>query len=224
MFWNDEKTTQQFVVPDDVVDLVFSIKGKTMPLEHIHALQLALKNALPWIADEELVAILPIHIPESGNGWERPLEGVTYLSRRQKMQLRVPKHRIEDAMQLCGKRIDLDGHAIDVGDACTKKLSDLPTMFSRNVVSEVGMSEDDFLQWAFDELRQLDIKVRKMMAGKERHVILPEQALLTRSLMLADLHAEEAVRLQERGIGPHRKLGCGIFIPQKGIDAVEPTK
>jgi hypothetical protein len=28
------------------------------------------------------------------------------------------------------------------------------------------------------------------------------------------------VRLQKQGIGESRNLGCGIFIPHKGIDAV----
>lgn len=224
MFWNEDKHKQEYVIPDDIVDMVYSISGKTMPLEHIHALNQALIQALPWISEEEQLAIHPIHIPESGNGWERPLEGITYLSRRQKMQLRVPKHRIEDAKKLCGQCINLDGHEIQVGDATTKKLSDLSTMFSRFVVAEQDMSEDDFLQWAFTELRNLDVRVRKMMAGKERKVNLPDSHITTRSLMLAELQPEEAVRLQEHGIGPHRKLGCGIFVPQKGIDAVEPAK
>jgi hypothetical protein len=38
--------------------------------------------------------------------------------------------------------------------------------------------------------------------------------------MLADLSAEESVRIQQEGIGPLRHMGCGIFIPHKGIDAV----
>jgi CRISPR/Cas system CSM-associated protein Csm4 (group 5 of RAMP superfamily) len=38
--------------------------------------------------------------------------------------------------------------------------------------------------------------------------------------MLADLKPEESLRLQQQGLGPHRLMGCGIFIPHKGIDAV----
>ena len=38
--------------------------------------------------------------------------------------------------------------------------------------------------------------------------------------MLADLDVEEAVILQQRGIGRHKKMGCGLFIPHKGIKAV----
>jgi hypothetical protein len=42
--------------------------------------------------------------------------------------------------------------------------------------------------------------------------------------MLADLTAEESVRLQEQGLGPLRQMGCGIFIPHKGIDAVKKAE
>jgi CRISPR/Cas system CSM-associated protein Csm4 (group 5 of RAMP superfamily) len=40
--------------------------------------------------------------------------------------------------------------------------------------------------------------------------------------MLADLELEESLKLQEAGLGPGRKLGCGLFLPQKGIKPVNP--
>jgi CRISPR/Cas system CSM-associated protein Csm4 (group 5 of RAMP superfamily) len=39
--------------------------------------------------------------------------------------------------------------------------------------------------------------------------------------MLASLTPDESLRLQQHGLGPHRTMGCGIFIPHKGIDAVK---
>ncbi|NCA73146.1 MAG: type I-MYXAN CRISPR-associated protein Cas6/Cmx6, partial [Sphingobacteriia bacterium] len=40
----------------------------------------------------------------------------------------------------------------------------------------------------------------------------------------AVLTREESIRLQREGLGPHRGLGCGLFIPHKGIDPVKsPT-
>ena len=83
------------------------------------------------------------------------------------------------------------------------------------------MNEDDFLKWAFEELKKLDISVRKMMAGKERVVKLPAgDERITRSLMVAELEQAESVRLQQHGMGEGRKLGCGLFMPQKDIKAV----
>jgi hypothetical protein len=39
--------------------------------------------------------------------------------------------------------------------------------------------------------------------------------------MVADLRKAESVKLQEQGIGNHRLLGCGLFVPQKSIDSVD---
>ena len=50
-----------------------------------------------------------------------------------------------------------------------------------------------------------------------------EELVMTRSLMLAELQPEESIRLQEDGLGPLRHMGCGIFIPHKGIEAVKKT-
>ncbi|MBV5275414.1 MAG: type I-MYXAN CRISPR-associated protein Cas6/Cmx6, partial [Lamprocystis purpurea] len=48
-------------------------------------------------------------------------------------------------------------------------------------------------------------------------------AITTRSLLLAGLKPDESLRLQQQGLGLHRLMGCGIFIPHKGIDAVGKT-
>jgi hypothetical protein len=33
-----------------------------------------------------------------------------------------------------------------------------------------------------------------------------------------------SVTLQEQGIGEHRLLGCGLFLPQKGIESVDEVQ
>ncbi|OOY42428.1 hypothetical protein BOV91_06980, partial [Solemya velum gill symbiont] len=51
-------------------------------------------------------------------------------------------------------------------------------------------------------------------------VYTPDGPIESRSLMLADLLTEETLKLQEVGLGPGRHMGFGIFIPHKGIEAV----
>ena len=60
-----------------------------------------------------------------------------------------------------------------------------------------------------------------MLPGKITVIDTPDGPLATRSLMLADLSAEESLRLQQRGLGHGRYFGCGLFIPYKGIKAVK---
>ena len=122
---------------------------------------------------------------------------------------------------LVGRTINVAGYDVEFGKSSIKKLSDLPTAFCRSIMIKEKMEENDFLQWAFDELKALDITVNKMMAGKESVVQLPDgNERITRSLMVAELQQAESVRLQQQGLGDGRHLGCGIFMPQKDIKAV----
>jgi len=173
-----------------------------MPMEHMQELSASLFAELPWLEESKLAGIHPIYGAESGNGWERTNdpEELIYFSRRQKMTLRLPKEFLADAENLVGKTLNVAGYDLELGKT---------------------MVEDDFLQWAFDELKLLDITVNKMMAGKERVVKLQDNSeRIIRSLMVAEMKQVESVRLQQHGLGEGRKLGCGLFMPQKDIKAV----
>ncbi|HFD81523.1 MAG TPA: type I-MYXAN CRISPR-associated protein Cas6/Cmx6 [Gammaproteobacteria bacterium] len=227
MYWETDKDENTpYVVPDDVVDLVYHIRCRSLPLDHAHSLSTAIRERLPWMDEEELAGIHLIHGAESGNGWIRPEDAsheVLHLSRRARMSLRLPRHRIGDAAALGGQELDIDGHRLAIGESHVKLFSTLPTQFARYLVIPDGIDRDDeesFLAWVAERLQQLDIRPRKMLCGKAHAIHHPQGELRTRSLMLADLEVEEAVRLQQQGIGEHKKMGCGLFIPHKGIRAV----
>jgi len=223
MYWNEDKKTEQYQIPDDIVDLSYLIKCKCLPMEHMQELSASLFAELPWLEESKLAGIHPIYGAESGNGWERTNdpEELIYFSRRQKMTLRLPKEFLADAENLVGKTLNVAGYDLELGKTSIKKLSDLPTTFCRSILIDKRMVEDDFLQWAFDELKLLDITVNKMMAGKERVVKLQDNSeRIIRSLMVAEMKQVESVRLQQHGLGEGRKLGCGLFMPQKDIKAV----
>ena len=227
MFWEEEKDeSTPYQVPDDVVDLVYHIVARTLPLDHAWSLSRAVRARLPWMDEEPRAGIHQIHGAESGNGWMRPEDPeheLLHLSRRARMTLRVPKHRIDEARGLSGAKLDIEGHALEVGKASVKLFSTQSTQFARYVVvpDDIGREDEEaFLAWAAQRIRDLDIRVRKMLCGRAHRIRVPDGELFTRSLMLADLDVEEAVRLQQHGIGEHQTLGCGLFLPHKGIKAV----
>lgn len=223
MYWNEDKKREKYQIPDDIVDLSFVVKCKCLPLEHMQALYESLSAILPQLKDDKLAGIHPMSGSESGNGWERSSDPnqLIYLSRRQKMTIRISKDYLAAAENLEGQTINVAGYDVEMGKTSIKKLSDLPTTFCRSIMIDSRMDEDDFLRWAFDELKSLDITVNKMMAGKERVVQLPHGGeRITRSLMVAELTQGESVLLQQHGLGEGRKLGCGLFLPQKDIKAV----
>ncbi len=227
MFWEEEKNENTpYVVPDDVVDIVYNISCKCLPLDHAYSFSAAVRAVLPWIDDEAQAGIHLIHGAESGNGWLRPEDTgkeLLHLSRRARMTLRVPRHRVEAAQALTGQSLDVEGYALEVGKSKVKLFSTLPTQFARYVVVPEGISHEDeaaFVAAAVEQIKALDIKVRKLLCGRAHAIRHPDGDLYTRSIMLADLEVEESITLQQHGIGEHRALGCGLFIPHKGIKAV----
>ena len=136
MFWEEDKDENTpYTVPEDVVDLVYNITCKCLPLDHAHTLTTAIRAALPWIDDEPKAGIHLIHGAESGNGWMRPEDPTNellHLSKRSRMTLRVPGRRIDDAGALTGAVLDIDGHRLEVGKMKTRLFSTLPTQFARN--------------------------------------------------------------------------------------------
>lgn len=235
VYWQEDKDKEPpFVVPDDIVDVAFRIRARTLPLDHAHALSEALHAALPWLSEDPAAGIHLIHGAESGNGWQRPEDPeneVLHLSRRTRLTLRLSAERVAAAQALGGQTMDVAGHEVGIeppGEV--KPLSSLSTIFARYVIdqnvsadsiAQAHADESAFLEWAVKELNALDIGVRKILCGRVHHFHTPQGDLYTRSLMLADLTPEESVRLQRQGLGSHRRMGCGLFIPHKGIKPVK---
>ena len=225
MFWSDDiASKKEFVIPDNIVDISFKLDCKCLPLDHAWSLSQALLQEIPWLEQDERAGVHLIHVAESGNGWYRPDDpenDVLYLSKRTRMTLRIPKERIDAAHKLTGKTLDIAGNALTVGAGSIKLLSNLPTLFARYVVCESEMDEHQFLSKTAQQLKAMDIPVLKLMAGKQTVLRMPEGPVSTRSLMVADLTPVNSVRLQEQGLGTGRRYGCGLFLPQKGINPVK---
>jgi CRISPR-associated protein Cas6 len=227
MYWEEDTQTEQEHILDDVVDLVFSIQCKSLPVDHSHALSEAVQEVLPWLTDEKSSGVHAIHVAASGNGWMRPdnPDELLYLSRRTRLEVRVPKHRVDEALQLEGKTLDVSGFPLDIKQATIRPMSEITTLFCRYLATDDNQQdEEQVLDWVVEQLAKLDIKPRKMLCGTEHSIKTPELNIRTRSLMLANLEVEESIRLQEQGLGPYRYLGCGLFIPHKDINDLRSEK
>jgi len=224
MYWKeDEDKGGAYQVPEDVVDLLFKIECKSLPLDHGFQLSDQIIQYIPWIKDEPLAAIHQIHVAESANGWMRPEDPETEIlcvSHRTKMTIRLPATRLDDIKTLTGKTLDIAGHQLTVGKYTTKKLSKLTTIFARYLDTSGTEDDNQFLENMADQLLDLDIKVKKMLSGKLVKHKTDQGTLLTRKLMISDLDVQQSVLLQEQGLGDKKLLGMGIFMPHKGIDAV----
>ncbi len=227
MFWQEDNNKQAVDLDDSVVDLLFNLECRELPVDHVQSLSSAIKNALNHEADLlEAISINPVHLAGSQNGWERPdpaLGQNLILSKRTKLILRVRKaqqQRIIDKLQ--DTTLNIDGFSLTLRGHKVRKLSKDNTIFSRSIVCEEHEKEDElmFLQRMQRELAAKGIVMRKALCGKTSSFQTDAGELHTRSLMLAEVPPELSVKLQQEGLGQHQHLGCGIFIPHKGIAAV----
>lgn len=210
--------------PADIVDAVFAISCRSLPVDHAYALSQAIQAALPWFAEEAGAGLHTIHGAASGSGWLRP-EGehaMLQLSHRAKLALRLPRRRLDDAAAMIGRTLQVANQPLRVDSLSVRPLSRITTLFSRSVVlagtnDEAADDETAFLAAAARELGALGIEAARMLCGRVTPVATPARRYQTRSLMLAGLAPEHSLALQRQGLGAERKLGCGLFIPHKDI-------
>jgi CRISPR-associated protein Cas6 len=226
MYWTDDAPEKPLHAPEHVADAVFSIECRQLPVDHAFALSRALCEAQPWLESIPGVAVHSVHVAGSQNGWERPAHepgSRIQLSRRTRLVIRAPREGLARIMQdLPGTHVEVDGCPLIIGTGRERPLSKETTLFSRYVALQGELDESEFLAGVSRTLAEMGITLRKAVCGKSILLATPDGPVHTRSLMLADLDHESSFRLQEAGIGPLRLMGCGIFIPHKGIEAVKP--
>lgn len=222
MYWQQDED-EEIAVPEDVQDLLFHIKCKSLPLDHGFVLSEQIVKHLPWLREEPQAAIHQIHVAESANGWMRPEDPeneVLCVSRRTKMTIRLPSSRHEDAQSLIGQTLDIAGHPLTVGEFTCKNLSKMTTIFARYVDTQGIEDENLFLESMAQQLLEKEIKIKRMMSGRLMTHHTDRGPILTRKLMVSDLDVKQSLLLQKQGLGDKKLLGIGIFLPHKGIDAV----
>lgn len=219
MYWNEETSKESFTVPEDIIDLYFRISCPTLPVDHAWTLVQAIQQHLPWFLQEPRAGLHLIHGAESGNGWERPeAQGaLLHLSKRTPLILRLPAELADTAGKLVGQTLDIAGHPMVIQGSRQKPLAMTRFLYARHIAADRDMPEELFIAWAVDELKQMGLRFKKILCGKSHTLETPDGPIHTRSLMVAELSYEDAVTLQEQGLGPYRTLGCGLFLPQKSF-------
>lgn len=222
MYWHEEKETNEaYQAPDDVFDVAFKLTGVRLAVDHAQSLSHAVCAKLATPIHSQ-IGIHQVRVAESGNGWKRPgsAEEMLELSHRTKLVVRVNQEAYQDVLQLCDSELEIDGQRLSVGRSKIRKLSLLTTLFSHGIACDKDQSESDFLSDMALALRQMEIDVKKMICGTTHSIRSDGGTIFTRSLMVANMTPEQSVLLQQRGIGSDRLMGCGLFVPHRGIDAV----
>ena len=224
MFWSEDDKLEKKVESDEITDISIQLICDKLPGDHIFLLSRALIAIFPWLEQDPQIAIQQIYIPASGNGWQRDdlsTDTLVYLSKRTRLKIRLPLKYLDRIYQLTGNEVMVSGHLVKFGNIKISKITASEILLARFVhIPETENNEEKFLSLAFEQLKQNNIAIKKMLCGKSTHFNFAGQLIKTRSLMLADLSTEDSLTIQAYGIGDHYLFGCGVFIPQKGIKAL----
>lgn len=191
--------------------MAFALEGETVPRDHAFGLWRSLAQALPWMDEEENVAIFGLRAAPVA-------DGRLAVNRRSRLMLRLPASRVRDALALCGTAIRIEDARLAVGRAMTRALIPHGTVYAHRVAAE-GDDEIGFMQAVARGLGELAIR-GDFICGKRSCVRVERGEVSGFSLMLTGLRPAESVRVQTAGLGPHRKLGFGIFVPHRSTAAV----
>jgi CRISPR-associated protein Cas6 len=193
------------------VDLIFPISGRFLPRDHAQALKNALCRAWPWLEAEPLAGVQGIKLVPG-------LEAQAMLSGRAKLLLRLSRARASELLN--GPAVDLEvaGQALHLDVPHVRELVPHTTLYAYHVAA-ADADEVAFMATIARELAGLGVGGERV-CGKRQQLALASGAVTTFSLMLHGLAPEPSLHLQQHGIGPHRLLGCGIFIPHKSAAAV----
>lgn len=195
-----------------MVDVVYALHGQALPRDHRTALAAALERLVPWLADPA----------QAGTHRVNAVAGIgptALLSRRSRLALRVRRERVAELAPLAGAALDVGGFALRLGaDALVRELLPYGTLYAYLVASR----DDDelgFLANVEQELEALGVPCRTI-CGRRQVIDCDGVPLTGFSLMLDGLTTTGSLRVLETGLGRHRRLGCGIFVPHKSGAAV----
>lgn len=192
-----------------MVEVAFALEGDTVPPRHRFALSEALRRALPWLAEPPGAGVHRLNLVRCG-------EGTLRVSPRTRLVLRVPRAHAAATLALGGAELAVGGTRLRAVRPVVRELLAYGTLYAPLVVAD-GPDEAVFVAGLRTALDALGVRADPV-CGRWQSV--EDGQLVGCSVMLSGLDAAQSQRVLQEGIGPHRLLGCGLFIPHKSAAAV----
>lgn len=190
----------------EMIDVLFDIRGETLPGSYPFALWQALTYHVPEIETDSLVGVLPLRTSASASGMLLP--------KRAKLVLRLPSHFSKHVGRLEGRPLEVGNITLRLGSGKVRAIQPYPTLHAHLVTGDAD--ENTFMQHVSTRLGELGI-LGKLICGMRHRMDAPDRTIHGYSLVVHDLKPEASLRLQYTGLGADRRYGCGIFVPYKAI-------
>jgi CRISPR-associated protein Cas6 len=190
---------------------VFELAGTDLPRDYRAPLWDAIRAVLAWLDEAPGAGVHEIKAPLTDQGYLLP--------RRARLALRVPEARAAEAEALAGRELSVAGRRLSVGAARRRPLAPFPTLNAAFVATaastELGHQE------AVAALLEAAGVPARFICGRMRVVHAGPLELAGASVVLHQLRPEQSLHMQAVGLGGHRHLGCGLFLPHKTISGID---
>lgn len=198
---------------EPVVDLYFNVVGTKVSADHGYLLYSALSHSLDqvtkgWLHDNN-VALIPISGRYVGDGW-------LSLDRESRFGFRLPASQISQVLPLAGKSLQVGDATIRIGVTSVHPLIPAAALHARIVTTRNGSDEARFDAEVARQLQDLNIP-GEIQRGRRRVLTIKDKKIAGHELLVTNLTADDSIRLQEEGLGGRRKMGCGVFVPDRLI-------
>lgn len=200
----------------NIINLSFPVKGTYLPADHNYRLHGALCTEIPTLNKLEHFAVNTIAGRPDQHGKIQLLKGSRLL-------LRLPVEEIAQVYSLAGKTLMIDGYSIQLGNPELQTLQPTDILSARLVTIKGYIEADTFLDAAQRQLNTLEIQANLGIPANDKgepkrltlRITKPERSytIVGFSLVISDLSPDDSIKLQIRGLGGKRRIGCGVFNP-----------
>ena len=214
-----------------IIELSFRLRGTPLPYDHGYPMYRAVASIVPWVAEPEQIDLAIVPIQGSPHG------GFLHLTSASRLAFRMNADDVERLRPLSDQSLVVDAAVLRVGRPTEYRLRPVPGLASPFVAAEHYRHSDEVLEWLKEQYRALEIRAVPNLRRKHGHAgpspaeqgrrsfdcpyarhhrQIGDNSVVGWEVQVFGLTPEESVRLQEHGIGPGRRYGCGVFMPVEG--------
>jgi len=180
------------------VELRYPVIGATVPSDHGYAMFSAISRVIPEAHNADWLSL------ETG-----------LVNSRARLRIRVPQDRVPLILKLAGRRLGLSGHRVRLGAPQISLLRPSPSVYARCVTIKNRTEPESFLDAVARKLDEMGVRGEPEI-GPRRAFHIGKRLIVGFALKIHDLSDEGSIAIQERGMGKHRNIGCGFFVPVTG--------
>src|SRR2546423_7774924 len=187
------------------VELRFPLMGAALPCDHGQGMFRAISRLIREAASADWLLVKAMRSA-------RPSGGALQEVSPARLRMRLPQSRVSRMLELAHRRLQIGSHLVRLGTPEISLLYPCASLYAKCVVINGCATPDGFLNalvWRLDEMGiRCEIEV-----GRCRRFRAGRRMVTGFALALHDLCEEDSIALQEQGLGSHRHLGCGFFVP-----------